>query len=397
MLDFLGFTPRVKNLVMLEDINFKRVPSPRIPARAREHDLASLIYTSGTSGRPKGVMLSHGNLRANIRQIQQRVHFKTCNTMLGVLPQFHSFGLTVLTLVPLAIGPKVVYTARFAPGKIVGLIKEHQADTLVAIPSMYGALLTLKKATAEDFASLRYTVSGGEALPDALARRFKERFGQTINEGYGMTETAPVTNWCTPDIYKPHSVGPALPGVRQRIVDPETGADLPANTDGELRIAGPNVMRGYYNLPEVSEAAFDEQGYLRTGDMARVDDDGHVYITGRIKEMIIVGGENVFPREIEEVLNRHPSVHASGVTRLVDPVRGEVPVGFVETHEDADPETFDEKDIIRHCRESLAGYKVPRRIVRIDELPRNPTGKIMRRELEPLAAALAQPESAATR
>jgi long-chain acyl-CoA synthetase len=389
MLDFLGCTPRVKKLLKMEEFNFKGVPSPRIPVTASPDDLATLLYTSGTSGKPKGVMLTHGNLRANLKQIQDRVHFSGCNTMLGVLPQFHTFGLTVLTLVPLTVGPKVVYTARFNPGKILALMRNHRPDTFVAIPSMYNALLSLKNAAPEDFTSLRYTVSGGEALPDAVACRFRDRFGVTINEGFGMTETAPVTNWCLPEMYRPHSVGPALPGVEQRIVDVETGKVLGPNQEGELRIRGANVMRGYYNLPEESAKAFDEEGFLRSGDMARFDDDGYLYITGRIKEMIIVGGENVFPREIEEVINRHELICASGVVRMMDPIRGEVPVAFVELIEGTDPARFDEKAIIRHCREHLAGYKVPRRVVLVEALPRNPTGKIMRKELMPRADALA--------
>lgn len=393
MLDFLGCTPRVKNLLKMEEFNFKAVPSPRIPATAGPDDLATLLYTSGTSGKPKGVMLSHGNLRANLRQIQDRVHFNGCNTMLGVLPQFHTFGLTVLTLVPLTVGPRVVYTARFNPGKIVALMRKHRPDTFVAIPSMYNALLNLKDATPGDFESLRYTVSGGEALPDIISCRFRERFGLTISEGFGMTETAPVTNWCLPEMYRPRSVGPALPGVEQRIVDVETGAVLGPNREGELRIRGANVMKGYFNLPEETRKAFDEHGFLRSGDMARLDEDGYLYITGRIKEMIIVGGENVFPREIEEVINRYESVKASGVVRMMDPVRGEVPVAFVELNEGAEPGSFDEKAIIRYCREHLAGYKVPRRVVLIGELPRNPTGKIMRKELMPRADALESQEA----
>jgi long-chain acyl-CoA synthetase len=243
---------------------------------------------------------------------------------------------------------------------------------------MYGALLNLKNAAPDDFSSLVYAVSGGEPLPDAISSGFRERFGVTIAEGYGMTECSPVTNWCLPHEYKRHSVGRPLPGVRQVVVSPESGEVLPVDTDGELRMQGPNIMRGYYGLPAETAAAFDERGYLRTGDMARLDRDGHLFITGRIKEMLIVGGENVFPREIEEVINRHPSVAASGVVGLRDDIRGEVPVAFVELIEDAE---FDEQSIRALCRANLAGYKVPREIRRLDALPRNPTGKVLRREL----------------
>ena len=243
---------------------------------------------------------------------------------------------------------------------------------------MYNALLSAKDAKKEDFASLRFAVSGGEALPGAVFEKFRERFGVTINEGYGLTETAPVTNWCRPHEFKVKSVGRAIPGVEERIVDPESGKTLGPNEDGEVRIKGPNVMKGYYNLPDETKSVFDEQGYFRTGDMGRFDDDGHLYITGRIKEMLIIGGENVFPREIEEVLDRHPAVKASGVVGKSDDVRGELPVAFVELKEG---EEATPSELRSWCRENLAGYKVPREIRMVDELPRNPTGKVMRREL----------------
>jgi long-chain acyl-CoA synthetase len=379
LLHFLKEPPRVKNLLRLEDINFRSFPSGRWPAPANDDDLAVLLYTSGTSGRPKGVMLTHGNLTANMRQIQEWVDFSTADTMFGVLPQFHSFGLTVLTLLPLAAGIKVIYAAKFLPPRIIKLIRQHRPTVFIAIPSMYGALLHAKDAGPEDFKCFRYIVSGGEPLPDAVFTRFRERFGVTINEGYGLTETAPVTNWCRPHEWRAHSVGRPLPDVNERIVDLNTEQDLGPNQDGEVRIKGPNVMRGYYHLPKESAAAFDPQGFFRTGDIGRLDDDGHLFITGRLKEMLIIGGENVFPREIEEVLEKHPGVQAAGVIGKADPLRGELPIAFVELREG---QAFDAADLIRWCRQHLAGYKVPTEVRQLAALPRNPTGKIMRRELK---------------
>jgi long-chain acyl-CoA synthetase len=381
MLDFLGYRPERTRLQRLEDINFKSVPDFRWPAFANDDDLAVLLYTSGTSGKPKGVMLTHGNLAANVDQIRRWIDVSNRHVFLGVLPQFHSFGLTALTLLPLMSGCTVVYTARFAPHKIVQLLREHRPSVFVAIPSMYNALLHSKDASADDWRSVRYVVSGGEPLPPAVFDGFRERFGVTINEGYGLTETAPVTNWCRPEEYRPRSVGRALPGIHQRIVDIATGADVPPEHDGEVRMAGPNIMRGYYKLPDLTASVFDERGYFRTGDIGRLDHDGHLRITGRLKEMLIVGGENVFPREIEEVLERHPSVKAAGVVGLTDPIRGELPVAFVELKDGAE---FDENALKAFCRQNLAGYKVPRDIKRLDALPRNPTGKVMRRELKAL-------------
>jgi len=378
MLEFLGATPRCKHVVDLATMNFKAVPELRWPAPADDADLAVMLYTSGTSGKPKGVMLSHGNITSNIQQIQDHVHFTRRDIVLGVLPQFHSFGLTVLTIMPLVAGMKVVYSARFVPSKIVKLIRDHRPTIMIAIPSMYNALLATKDTEAQDFASLRYTVSGGEPLPQAVFDRFQERFGITINEGYGLTETSPVSNWCRPDEFRRGSVGRPLPRIDQRIINPTTGETLGPNHDGEVIMRGPNIMQGYYKLPEETAKALDAQGYLHTGDQGRFDNDGHLYITGRIKEMIIVGGENVFPREIEEVLNQHPAVQATGVIGIRDDVRGELPWAFVELKEDAQ---FNESALRQWCRERLAGYKVPREIVRVEALPRNPTGKIMRREL----------------
>jgi long-chain acyl-CoA synthetase len=239
--------------------------------------------------------------------------------------------------------------------------------------------MTVKSAQADAFKTIRLALSGGEPLPRDVSDRFFERFGVRICEGYGMTETAPVTNVMLPDEHhKLGAVGRALPGVVQRVVNPETGHEVGANVDGELRIGGPNVMQGYLNLPELTAEVFDEYGHLKTGDMAQIDEDGFLSITGRIKEMLIVGGENVFPREIEEVLNAHPAVAASGVVGQKDPMRGEVPVGYVELEEGA---SVEDDELVRWCRDRLAGYKVPRRVVVLSGMPRNPTGKVLRRAL----------------
>lgn len=379
MLEFIGHQPRVKNLIAFDDVDFAAIPSPRWPATSADDDLGVLLYTSGTSGKPKGVMLSHANIRANIRQILTWIRFERTEVMLGCLPQFHTFGLTALTILPLTVGCKVVYAPRFVPPRIVKLFREHQPSVFIAIPSMYNALLHVKDAGPADFTKLTYAVSGGEPLPDVIASHFKDRYGVTIAEGYGLTETSPVTNWCRPFEYKPHSVGKALPELDMRIVNIETGQDLGPGQDGEVRFKGPNVMQGYFKLPEQTAATFDDRGYFRTGDIGRTDSDGDLYITGRLKEMLIVGGENVFPREIEEVLNRCPGVKDSGVVGTQDLMRGELPVAFVEM---AEGHSFDRQTILTHCRAHLAGYKVPSEVYALEALPRNGTGKVLRRELK---------------
>jgi long-chain acyl-CoA synthetase len=380
MLEHLGENaPEGVRILKLDELNFNAVPDIRWPAPAPADDLGVLLYTSGTSGKPKGVMLSHANIQANMEQIRRHATLSRSDCALGVLPQFHSFGMTVLTLLPLTIGFKAVYTARFAPAKILRLFRDHAPSMFVGIPSMYNALLHSKDAQSSDFARTRYLVSGGEPLTAAVFEGFRDRFGVTLNEGYGLTETSPVSNWCTPEEWKRSSVGRALPEIEQIIVNIETDQPLPTDTDGEVRMRGPNVMQGYFKLPGETRKAFDARGFFRTGDIGRIDGDGHLFITGRLKEMLIIGGENVFPREIEEVLNTHPIVKDSGVVGVPDPMRGERPIAFVELVEGA---TFDEAALIRHCRGKLAGYKVPDEIRRLDALPRNGTGKVVRRELK---------------
>jgi long-chain acyl-CoA synthetase len=386
----------VRNIVRLEDVSFAGFPEPMWPARARDEDLGVLLYTSGTSGKPKGVMLTHGNISANIAQIRAWVDLDGNDVAFGVLPQFHTFGLTVLTLLPLLAGFKAVYTARFVPGRIIKIFREHRPTLFVAIPSMYNALLHAKDSKPEDFQGIRFLVSGGEPLPQVVFDTFRDKFGVTIAEGYGLTETSPVTNWCRPSEWKRGTVGRPLPWIDQKIVAIEgfgesgignresggrTWREVPLGQEGEIRMRGPNVMQGYYQLPDETAKAFDELGYFRTGDIGKFDEQGRLYITGRLKEMLIIGGENVFPREIEEVLNAHPSVKDSGVVGKKDPMRGELPVAFVEFK---DGQTVDEKTLIQWCRSKLAGYKVPDEVRVLEALPRNPTGKVVRRELKKL-------------
>ncbi len=395
MIDFIGGVEAIPDGVRLLDltqIDFTGVPPLRWPPMAGRDRTAVILYTSGTSGRPKGVVLTHGNLHSNVDAAIEHASITQLDTFLGVLPQFHSFGLTAMTLIPLRAGSKVVYSAKFSPlRRIVELIRKHRPGIFMAIPSMYGALLSAKDLTALDLASIRIAISGAEPLPDAIFEQYRERFNVHIMEGYGLTETAPVTNWSTPKRHRLHSVGPSLPGVRVVIVDDEDNV-LPPGRDGEILIAGPNVMAGYYKQPQLTAEAFVDletgtgqdrgepraQRFFRTGDVGHLDHDGFLFITGRKKEMLIIGGENVFPREIEEVLNKHPSVGSSAVIGQTDTIRGEVPVAFVEIQ---DGQEFNESELRSWCRENLATFKTPRKITRVDQLPRNPTGKIMRREL----------------
>ncbi|QDU35328.1 Long-chain-fatty-acid--CoA ligase [Poriferisphaera corsica] len=389
MLDYVGgekVIPKGVKLMKLNKMKFKGIPKLRLPPRLKDDELAVLLYTSGTSGKPKGVMLTHGNLQSNVTDCINHAGLTEWDIFISVLPQFHSFGLTACTLIPLSLGTKVIYTARFMPTKILELFRKHKPGIFMAVPSMYGALMSIKSAKPEDFSSMTLAISGGEPLSDAIYESFKERFNIGILEGYGLTETSPALNWSTQKNNRKHSVGKKLPRVKQYIVDEHNNV-LGPNEEGELLVSGPNVMKGYYKLPEMSAEVMTEltlpdgskDSVFRTGDICKIDEDGYLFITGRKKEMIIVGGENIFPREIEEVLNFADGVMASAVIGKLDDIRGEVPIAFVEMVEGAE---FDEKTLRAHCRDNLAQYKVPREIRLIDELPRNPTGKIMRRKLE---------------
>ena len=387
MIEFLGgrdAIPQKIKLIQLDRVDFTGIPPLRWPPHANAEDLAVILYTSGTSGRPKGVMLTHGNLLAEVRAGITHADITHADVFLGVLPQFHCFGLSVLTLIPLFVGAKVVYSARFVPRKIVQLIREHQPEIVMGVPSMYGALLSVKQASCEDFQSIRMAISGGEPLSDDVYQQVLDRFHVQLLEGYGLTETSPATNWCTPARFRRHSVGPALPGVEVVIVD-DHDHRLPTDTKGEILIAGPIVMKGYYHLPQRTAEAITTLDtphgptrFFRTGDIGRIDEDGFLYITGRKKEMMIIAGENVFPRELEELLCKHPAVHAAAVVGKRDPMRGEIPIAFVEINDGA---TFDEKELRTWCRGQLAAYKIPKEVRQVEKLPRNPTGKVLRKEL----------------
>ena len=379
MVEMFGPPPPGVRTIYLEDLP-KRLWNGLMPTRQTPDDVATLLYTSGTSGKPKGVELTHRNLNANVSQAMRAAKFTRDDCIFGVLPQFHSFGFTVLTLLPMTIGCQAVYSAKFVPGRILSLMQKHKPTFLVMIPSMYAALARDRKATREMFASVRIAVSGGEALPPTVREQFLDRFGVEIHEGYGLTETSPAAHISLPWASRLGTVGQALPEVETRIVAP-TGEILPPGEDGEVQLRGPNVMRGYHGMPEETAKVLDQDGWFHTGDMGQLDDEGYLSITGRIKEMLIVGGENVFPREIESVLEAHPEVQACGVTGRPDEKRGEVPVAFVELQDGA---SVNPSDLRSWAADRLAPYQCPREVLVVASLPRNPTGKVQRRELQGL-------------
>ncbi|MCC6422240.1 MAG: AMP-binding protein [Phycisphaerales bacterium] len=350
---------------------------PKFPS-PKPDDLAVLLYTSGTSGNPKGVMLTHGNLQSDVDGAIESAQLKHQHRFLGVIPLFHAFGFTAMMLAPIQLGATIHYIARFSAVATVQAIREHQASLLFGVPSMFGAMLHLKNASAEDFRSIYAIISGGEPLPGALAQAFGQRFGVTLYEGYGLSETSPVVALNSPREHRAGSVGKPLSSVQVRIVD-ESGNTLPAEQVGEVWLKGPMVMKGYFNLPRETAAALTADGYFKTGDLGKLDQDGFLYITGRKKEMISVAGEKVYPREIEDVLLKHPEIAEAAVMGKKDAARGEVIVAFVR----AKPEQTLKPDQIRDfCRQQgLAQWKCPREVIVMEDFPRSATGKIMKRAL----------------
>jgi len=369
--------------VFLEDLALKRrlfwallQPTPAPPA-VQPDDTAVLLFTSGTSSDPKGVELTQRNLVSNCLDCIATANMLPDHRFLNCLPPFHVFGLLANVIAPVALGASVYCVPRFAPLAVAQALKEHSISIFMAIPSMYRALLHLKSEHDDCMKSVYLAVSGGEPLPDAVFEGVRDRFGIELLQGYGLTETSPVCTLEIPTARKRGSIGRPVRNVQVRVVDAD-GRDVPAGTEGEIWVKGPNVMKGYFRRPEDTRAAITPEGWFRTGDCGQLDADGFVTITGRLKELIIIGGENVHPREIEEVLETHPAVAEAAVIGVPDSSRGEVAIAFVVPKPDA---AVSELELRSLAREHLAGYKVPRQIRISNNLPRSPVGKVLKRKL----------------
>ncbi len=370
----------------VEDLAIKRrmfiaslLPLPSAP-EVRADDTAVILYTSGTTAEPKGVELTYGNLYSNCMDCIHSLDMDPRQRFLNILPPFHVFGLTANVLLPICLGASVFSIPRFSPIAAVRAIEEHEITIMLAIPSMYAAMLRVKSATGESMRSIRIAVSGGEPLSDRVRADFEKRFGVMLHQGYGLTETSPVVSVCLPQAHKEGSVGRPIRNTSVRVVDAD-GCDLSGVQDGEILIRGPGVMKGYYRKPEDTRRVIDEQGWFRTGDIGHLDADGFLFITGRAKEMLIIGGENVFPREIEAVLESHDAVQQAAVIGVPNGLRGEAPVAFVIPKKDT-PVT--EETLRAFARQHLAGFKTPKQIIIREDLPAGPTGKILKRRLREL-------------
>ena len=367
---------------------FLRPGTPR-PVPLDLDDLALLQYTGGTTGLSKGAMLTHRNLVANVLQIDAwdptSKDLVGKGVMLGALPFFHVYGMTVAMNYGLFSGYKIVLLPRPEIKAIVEAIEKHQVTHFPGVPTLYVAFNNFPGIERRDLKSVRACISGSAPLPLEVAERFERLTGAKLVEGYGLTEASPVTH-CNP-LYGERrlgSVGLPFPGVDAKVVD-EEGKELPPGEVGELAVKGPNVMKGYWNRPEETQKTLKD-GWLFTGDLAKMDEDGYFYIVDRKKDMIIAGGYNIYPREVEEVLYQHEAVQEAAVVGVPDPYRGETVAAFLVLKPEYQGKVS-EKDIERFCRQNLAAYKVPRIIQFRESLPKSSVGKILKRELQKEVAA----------
>ncbi len=351
------------------------------PSAHPAEEPAVIQYTGGTTGLSKGAMLSHRNIRANVEQIFLLLgpEAKKQQVMLALLPLFHVFGLTLTLILPPRIGGKVVPMPRYVQGDMLEACRKYRFTFFPGAPSVYISLLQQKNLGNYDLHHIRFCISGSAPMPGEWLHRFEEVTGTSITEGFGLTEASPVTHVNPPyGMKKPGTVGCPLPGTDARIVDLEDGVTpMPVGQPGELVIRGPQVMLGYWNRPEETASTIRD-GWLHTGDIATMDEDGYFTIVDRKKDLIIVGGYNVYPREVDEVLHQHPKIREAVTMGVQHRSRGEIIKAYIVPKEG---ETLTVPEVVAYCRQKLASYKVPRIIEFRDELPKSFVGKVLRRVL----------------
>jgi long-chain acyl-CoA synthetase len=368
--------------VLIADELHQCEPAQTDASRGNDASLALLIYTSGTTGRPKGVMLDHANLKAMCRSVIRGFRLTRDDHSLLILPLFHVNGIVVGTLSPLLAGGRATVAGRFDPKTFFAALEQSRATYFSAVPTIYTMLCGLPEAVQPDTSSVRFAICGAAPASVELLERFESRYGIPIMEGYGLSEgTCASTVNPLDGPRKPGTVGLPLPGQTIRIVD-EAGRRVPDGKAGEVVIKGANVMRGYLNRPEETAKTIVD-GWLHTGDIGRFDQDGYLVLVDRAKDMIIRGGENIYPREIEAVVHHLPQIAEAAVVGRSNPTYGEEPVLFVSTRPNA---TVTPQVIRDHIAGQLAKFKRPADITILDDLPRNPVGKIDKPALRRLLA-----------
>jgi malonyl-CoA/methylmalonyl-CoA synthetase len=351
--------------------------APILPAVDRgADDLAAILYTSGTTGRSKGAMLTHDNLLSNARVLKDSWRFTSDDVLLHALPIFHTHGLFVACNVLLLAGGAMIFLPKFEPGEVVRLLPK--ATSMMGVPTFYVRLLEHPSFTREAAKHVRLFTSGSAPLLAETHRTFSERTGHAILERYGMTETNMNTSNPYDGARIAGTVGPALPGVTLRVADAESGRVLPQGEVGVLEVRGPNVFPGYWRMPEKTQAEFRPDRFFITGDIAKIDERGYVHIVGRAKDLVITGGYNVYPKEVETEIDAIPGVAESAVIGLPHPDFGEGVVAVVVC---AKPAAISEQDVIGALAERLAKFKQPKRVFFVDELPRNAMGKVQKNVL----------------
>ena len=343
-------------------------------------DTAVILYTSGTTGQPKGAELTHDNLARNCAVTGSTLgEFSEEDMLLGALPLFHTFGQTCTMNSAVDVGACVTMLPRFDPEKALEIIERDSVTVFQGVPTMYNAMLHADGADSADASTLRLCMSGGAAIPVELIRGFEDKFGCAIIEGYGLSETSPVASFNHPDKErKPGSIGTPIEGVEMQVWD-DDGNEVAQGEVGEIVIRGHNIMKGYWERPDATDEAITSEGWFRSGDMAKVDEDGYFFIVDRKKDLIIRGGYNVYPREIEEVLYEHPAIQEAAVVGVPDDSLGEE-VGAAVVLKQG--ESLDAADLKAYVKDQVAAYKYPRKVWFVDELPMGPTGKILKREIE---------------
>lgn len=327
-------------------------------------DPAVMIYTSGLTGKPLGAVLTHRNLLGQSRLIQHICNGDDTFRALAVIPYFHSFGAVTNMLGPMWVGAGVVIMEHFTVDGIFKAIEQDKVTYIAAVPRLFMGMIFHEKADQYNISSMKFCITGGSTMPPDFIPLFKEKFGVLLVEGYGLTETSPVCSVSRLDMpLKPGSIGTPIPGVQVRVVDPD-GKDLPAGASGELLIKGDNVMKGYYKDPEKT-AQVIRDGWLHTGDLAQIDEDGYIFLTGRMKRMVITSGFNVYPAEVENILEMHPAVQKAQVISMPDLIRGELVKALIVPKPDM---PRDDRAILKHCRQYLSSYKVPRKIEFVEQI-----------------------------
>jgi long-chain acyl-CoA synthetase len=346
-----------------------------------EEDTAVILYTSGTTGSPKGAELTHANLLTNCKvNVETLIGITGDDRLLGALPLFHSFGQTCTMNSAIYAQAMVSLIPRFDPVKALEILQRDEITVFEGVPTMYNAMLAAPDHSRYDTSNLRVCVSGGASLPVETLRAFEQEFDCKILEGYGLSETSPVASFNHPDRErKAGSIGTPIQGVEMKLVD-DDGADVEGvDVVGEIAIRGHNVMKGYWRRPDATAESIDSDGWFKTGDMAKVDEDGYFFIVDRKKDLIIRGGYNVYPREVEEILFAHPAVQEAAVVAVPHNELGEE-VGAAIALKAGEQASAD--DIREYCKQEVAAYKYPRHVWFVDELPKGPTGKILKREIE---------------